>query len=143
MSSSFLLGVLVGGLITYVGLYISKKWTTKVKTENNQNKRNEGILLFNDYPKFMNTLKQDLSDPMSQSIREFFVVEPEALISSATARFRYDLSEEILSVLKKLEELNYIQRLPNDALLYKIHEDLIKLTKSFESNSLMSSTNHL
>jgi hypothetical protein len=126
MGSSFIIGLIAGCLTGSLGLYYLQNVSfNRKKGEIKKNKINELKLLFDTYPAFMNNVKNDLSDPEFKNIREFFVVEKIALMNSAVPRLRYDLSEEILPALAKMEELGFIERLPNNSLLYKMHQDLV------------------
>lgn len=126
MNSSFIAGLLAGCLTGSLGLYYLQNFSFKRKKEEvKKNKRHELKVLFENYPGLMNNIKNDLSDPEFKHIREFFVVEKVALMNSAVPRLRYDLSEEILPALEKLENLGFIERLPNHSLLYKMKPDLV------------------
>ena len=52
-------------------------------------------------------------------------------MNSSTPRLRYDLSDETLALVKKLEQLGYIERLEHDSLLYRMEEEFIKNLISF------------
>lgn len=135
MNFYFISGLLIGCLMTLGYQFIQRKWSANAKhTLNKHNKKNECVQLFDEYPHFMSQLKTDLSDPAHRSIKEFFVVEPTALMNSSTPRLRYDLSENTVTVLKKIEQLGYISQVPNDSLLYKMSDDFVAVIKSHESN---------
>jgi gas vesicle protein len=130
MNSSFLTGLIIGCIIGAIGQYCVKKLTgTRKKVEQNKAKQNEWDALFNTYPSVMEQMKRDINEPAHAGIKEFFVVDKSALMNSSVPRLRYDLSEEIIPALNRLEEAGYIQRVPNDSLLYKMDEDFIRLLK--------------
>jgi hypothetical protein len=131
MNILFLYGFLTGIFSTLIVGYYYQKFTGSTGAlEKIQNKKFDLEKLFNEHPHFMNTIKNDMNDPNSKNIREFFVVEKDALLNMSTPRLRYDLSEEILPALDKLEECGYIEKLKNNCLHYKIREDFIVQLKA-------------
>lgn len=90
--------------------------------------------LFNDYSHFMNIIKNDVTNPNNKNIREFLVVEKEAILNSFVPRFRYELSTDLLPALNRLEELGYIEKIKNNCLHYKIEEDFIMQLNSTQIN---------
>lgn len=126
MNISFISGLVVGGLASGMGKYLLGGVTqNRKKTELVERKKNDLNMLFEQHPDFMAQIKQDVKAPQYEHIREFFVVDKHVLMSSTTPRLRYDLVEDILPALDKLEALGFIERQPNDALLYRMHDDLI------------------
>lgn len=126
MGFSFVIGLLAGCLTASLGFYFFQHSAFNWKKDDvKKNKIHELKLLFEHYPALMNHIKNDLADPDFKNIREFFVVEKIALMSSAVPRLRYDLSDDILPALDTLEKLGFIQRIPNGSLLYRMHQDLV------------------
>ena len=121
MASSFSTGLVMGCMIGAIGQYCVQLFLGG-KNEK-QTALNE---LFQTHSHFMEQLKKDINEPVNAQIREFFVVDKMAIMNSSVPRLRYDLSEEIISLLNQLEELGYIQMLPNDSLLYQINEHFIR-----------------
>jgi hypothetical protein len=132
MIPSFLAGLLAGCSISALGQYAVKRLINnrEKSTQTQQNRKIDWNNLFEDHPLFMNLVKTDVSDPENQNIREFFVVEQNALLNSSIPRLRYDLTKNNVAAVNKLEELGYIERLKNNCLLYKMHEDFIIQLKS-------------
>lgn len=132
MDTSFLVGFLTGCLTTALGGWHVQKFIDNKK--NTKKIKNKKILdldkLFNDYSHFMNIIKNDVTNPNNKNIREFLVVEKEAILNSFVPRFRYELSTDILPALNRLEELGYIEKIKNNCLHYKIEEDFIMQLKS-------------
>lgn len=130
MNVSFLYGFITGCLTTAIVLYyVQKLIDNRNRTEQIKNKKFDLDRLFNDYPDFMGTLKCYINDPNCVNIREFFVVDKNAILNSSIPRFRFELSEDILPVLKKLEDLGYIQKINNNCLLYKIGDNFMNQLK--------------
>lgn len=127
MNISFLYGFILGCLTTIIFSYGIKKLATNGKghSERVKNKKIELEQLFMQHPDFMNKLKSDIDNPEYASIREFLVVDKNAILNASIPRFRYELSEDILPVLNKLEALNYIQSFKNNCLHYKMEEDFV------------------
>lgn len=128
MASSFSTGLVMGCMIGAIGqycvqLFLGGSSTSSIKKNEKQTALNE---LFQTHSHFMEQLKKDINEPVNAQIREFFVVDKMAIMNSSVPRLRYDLSEEIISLLNQLEELGYIQMLPNDSLLYQINEHFIR-----------------
>lgn len=137
MNTSFLLGLLLGCFVTLLFQYLMNQSAhNKEINETYKNNRKELDDLFTDHPIFMNQIKNDLNNPENATINEFFVVEKTALMNSAIPRLRYDLNPDVLTALDRLERINYIQRLPNTSLLYKIDEELRKELKKIIEPSL-------
>ncbi len=132
MDISFLVGFLTGCFTTALGgWHIQKFMNNKKNTKKIKNKKILDLdKLFNDYSHFMNIIKNDVTNPNNKNIREFLVVEKEAILNSFVSRFRYELSTDILPALNKLEELGYIEKIKNNCLHYKIEEDFIIRLKS-------------
>ena len=132
MIPSFLSGLLAGCFFGIAGQYAVKRLINnrEQSAQAQQNKKIDWNNLFAEYPLFMNLIKTDVSDPENQNIREFFVVEQHTLLNSSMPRLRYDLAGENVAAVTKLEELGYIERLKNNCLLYKMHEDFIIQLKS-------------
>lgn len=80
--------------------------------------------LFNDYSHFMNRIKNDVTHPNNKNIREFLVVEKEAILNSFVPRFRYELSPDILPALNRLEELGYIEKIKTIVFIIKLKKSL-------------------
>ncbi len=131
MSFSFLFGVLFGCTGTFAIQFLIQNFSKNISASGKkQIKKDECSALFNVYPDFLNRIKNDIKNPAFNSVREFFVVEEMAIMNSSVPRLRYDLSDDILPALNKLEQLDYIARIPNDSLLYKIHDEFIQVLKS-------------
>ena len=132
MSPSFLSGLLTGCFVGIVGQYGIQQFLSykEQSTQHHENKKMDWNKLFYEHPLFMVNIKADVSNPEHQNIREFFVVEQNALLNSLIPRLRYDLTEDNIAVVNKLEELGYIERLKNNCLLYKMRDDFINQLKS-------------
>ena len=127
MDISFLFGFLAGGLTTALsGLQIQKFMNNRKNVARIKNKKILDLdRLFHDFPHFMSIIKNDINTPSHKDVRDFFVVDKEAILNSFVPRFRYELSTEILPALNRLEELGYIEKLKNNCLHYKIEEEFI------------------
>ena len=129
MASSFSAGLVMGCMIGAIGqycvqlLFLGGGSNGSIKKNEKQTALNE---LFQAHSPFMEQFKKDINEPINAQIREFFVVDKMAIMNSSVPRLRYDLSEEIIPLLNQLEELGYIQMLPNDSLLYEINEQFIR-----------------
>jgi hypothetical protein len=128
MASSFSTGLVMGCMIGAIGqycvhLFLGGSGTSSIKKNEKQTALNE---LFQAHSHFMEQFKKDINEPVNAQIREFFVVDKMAIMNSSIPRLRYDLSEEIIPLLNQLEDLGYIQMLPNDSLLYQINEHFIR-----------------
>ncbi|CAM4436304.1 MAG: hypothetical protein LEGION0403_FIIPPAGN_00004 [Legionella sp.] len=128
MASSFSAGLVMGCMIGAIGQYCVQLFlgggaTSSIKKNEKQMALNE---LFQAHAHFMEQFKKDINEPVNAQIREFFVVDKMAIMNSSAPRLRYDLSEEITPLLNQLEDLGYIQKLPNDSLLYQINEHFIR-----------------
>ncbi|OJY36153.1 MAG: hypothetical protein BGO90_12675, partial [Legionella sp. 40-6] len=124
MDGSFILGLISGVVIGAAGhYYLQNKLRSVGYVQNSKPVYEELNELFNEFPEFMEQFKQDLLNPEYDDIDEFFLIPKEALMTSLTQRLRYDYSEEIMPLFHKLENLNYITRLPNDALLFRIEQE--------------------
>ncbi|MCL9684488.1 hypothetical protein [Legionella maioricensis] len=132
MIPSFLSGLLAGFFIGIAGQYGVKRFINNREqtAQEQQNKKMDWNKLFDEHPLFMSLIKTDVSDPENQNIREFFVVEQHALLNSSSPRLRYDLTDDNVAAVNKLEALGYIERLKNNCLLYKMREDFIVQLKS-------------
>lgn len=128
MDISFLFGFLTGCLATGLGGWQVQKYTTNRKGALAiKNKKILDLdLLFQDYPHFMGLIKNDINNLVYKNVREFFVVDKEALINSSVPRFRYELTPDIMAPLNRLEELGFIEKLKNNCLHYKIEEEFIQ-----------------
>ncbi|WP_392537712.1 hypothetical protein [Legionella sp. 227] len=132
MDISFLFGFLTGSFTTALG-----GWQVQKIINNRKNIatiKNKKILdlnrLFHEFPHFMSAIKNDINNSSHQNVREFFVVDKDAILNSSVPRFRYELSTEILPALNRLEELGYIEKLKNNCLHYKIEEEFISQLQS-------------
>ncbi|MCW8409972.1 hypothetical protein OQJ13_13410 [Legionella sp. PATHC035] len=127
MDISFLFGFLTGCFTTALGGLKVQKFINNRK--NMATIKNKKILdlnrLFDEFPQFMSAIKNDIKNPSHQNIREFFVVDKDAILNSSVPRFRYELSTEILPALNRLEELGYIEKLKNNCLHYRIEEEFV------------------
>ena len=131
MSLSFISGLLTGCVIGGVGNYLAQKFIkNRPASEYNKNKKIDWEQLYQDHGVFINLIKTDMNEPENRNIREFFVVEPHALLNSSVSRLRYDLTEDNSAAVTQLAELGYIERLPNNCLLYKVQEHFIKQLNS-------------
>lgn len=140
MASSFSAGLVMGCIIGAIGqycvqLFLGSGGAGSIKKNEKQTALTE---LFQTHSHFMEQLRKDINEPVNAQIREFFVVDKMAIMNSSVPRLRYDLSEEIIPLLNQLEELGYIQMLPNDSLLYQINEQFISdLNRMNASNELL------
>ncbi len=127
MDISFLFGFFTGSITTALGgLQVQKFINNRRNIGSIKNKKILDLgRLFNDYPHFMSVIKNDITHPNCKNIREFFVVDKDAILNSSVPRFRYELSADILPALNRLEELGYIEKIENNCLHYKIEEDFI------------------
>ncbi|CAM2961610.1 Uncharacterised protein [Legionella steigerwaltii] len=132
MDISFLFGFLTGSLATALGGWQVQKFMNNRKNVATIKKKKILDLdrLFHDFPHFMSIIKNDVNNPSYKSVREFFVVDKDAILNSPVPRFRYELSTEILPALDRLEELGYIEKLKNNCLHYKIEEEFIMQLQS-------------
>lgn len=134
MNILFLFGFLAGCFATVIAQYCFQKFINPQRyPEQNDTKKLDLDKLFDAYPDFMNAIKNDLTAPNYENIREFFVVDKDAILNSVIPRLRYELSTEILPALNRLEVLGYIQKLKNNCLHYKIEEDFVMQLKSMPS----------
>ena len=136
MASSFSTGLVMGCMIGAIGqycvhLFLGGSSIDSLKKNEKKTALNE---LFLTYSSFLEQLKNDFNEPANAQIREFFVVDKLAIMNSSVPRLRYDLSEEIIPLLNHLEDLGYIQRLPNDSLLYQINEHFIQDLNTMNSS---------
>lgn len=136
---SFLFGLLIGGGLGAVGHHYFQHYRANGSYSDGffAKKENEMASLFKHYPYLMNLIKSNINDPEYKKVREFFVVDPLAIMNSSVPRLRYDLSDEALSLLKRLEELGYVEQLDHDSLLYRMEDEFIDDLSSF--NPLMLS----
>jgi hypothetical protein len=134
---SFILGLVFGCGIGAVGHYYLQQFRANCMDaqELAHTRKNDMVELFAQFPYQMNLIKSNLSDPEYKNIREFFVVDKTAIMSSSVPRLRYDLSEEVLSLVTNLEQLGCIERLEHDSLLYRIEEDFLIQLQLKEANS--------
>lgn len=133
MSISFVYGFFTGCFVTLIGQYFLQKFINQRGcSEQINTKRLDLDKLFNDYPDFMNAIKDDLTNIHYRDIREFFVVDKDAILNPSIPRLRYELSAEILTALNRLEALGYIEKLKNNCLHYKIVEDFVIQLNSYE-----------
>lgn len=125
----FLLGCVMGVLGHYRWVYYkaNQPYLSSTASKN----KDELIHLFEHYPSLMDLMKRNVSDPEYYKVREFFVVDPLAIMNSSVPRVRYDLSDEFLALLQRLEHLRYIERIEHDSLLYRMQEDFILQLKAF------------
>lgn len=135
---SFILGLIVGGGLGAVGHYYMQQYrANRTNLELISNKKNNAMVeLFEQYPYLMNLIKSNLTAPEYRNIREFFVVDKQAIMNSSVPRLRYDLSEEVLLLLKNLEQFEYIERLEHDSLLYRMGDGFVAQLKSMENDFL-------
>ncbi|WP_454785218.1 hypothetical protein [Legionella sp. WA2024007413] len=132
MNTSFLFGFLSGCFTTALGGWQVQKFVqNKNKTEHIKQKKILDLdKLFNEYSHFMSVIKNDVTNPNFKNIKEFFVVDKDAILNSSVPRFRYELSPDVLPALNRLEELGYIEKVQNNCLHYKIAEEFIMQLKS-------------
>ncbi|KTC78926.1 hypothetical protein Lche_0946 [Legionella cherrii] len=137
MDISFLFGFLTGCFTTALGGWQVQKIINNRK--NSATIKNKKILdlnrLFHEFPHFMSTIKNDINNSSHQNVREFFVVDKDAILNSSVPRFRYELSAEILPALNRLEELGYIEKLKNNCLHYRIEEEFVMQLQSIAITS--------
>ncbi|HBD7396420.1 hypothetical protein [Legionella longbeachae] len=133
MSISFIYGFFTGCFVTIIGQYFLQKFINPRRySKQIDSKKFDLERLFNDHPVFMNTIKADLASANYRDVREFFVVDKEAILNSSIPRLRYELSTEILAVLNRLEALGYIKKLKNNCLHFKVAEDFVIQLNSYE-----------
>lgn len=131
MDFSFVYGLVAGCLSGAVGkFYVQKLFDRTKKLEGNKSKQLEWDKIDTDYPRFMNQLRLDINNPENKNIREFFVVDQNAVLHSQIPRLRYDLTEDILPAVNRLEHLGYIEKIKNNCLLYKMHEEFVNLLRT-------------
>lgn len=120
----FLLGLLAGSTIGFFAGHGFKKIRSNDDSSTKPHGRSQALNdLMIQYPEFMAQFASDVLS--SVTIKEFFVVDKEALLNSAQPRHRYDLNDDVLSVMTTLEHFKWISKIPNNCLLYKINEQLI------------------
>ncbi|KTD08937.1 hypothetical protein Lgra_2172 [Legionella gratiana] len=135
MNISFIYGFFTGCFVTVIGRHCLQKFINPQQCSELIDTKKVGLdKLFNDYPDFMNTIKEDLTASNCKTIREFFVVDKDAILNSSIPRLRYELSAEILPALNRLESLGYIEKLKNNCLHYKIEEDFVSQLKQIISS---------
>ncbi|AUH72067.1 Uncharacterised protein [Legionella sainthelensi] len=133
MSISFVYGLFTGCFVTLIGQYFLQKFIIQRGcSEQINTKKFDLDKLFNDYPDFMNAIKDDLTNTHYKDIKEFFVVDKDAILNSSITRLRYELSAEILVALNRLEALGYIEKLKNNCLHYKIMDDFVMQLEAYE-----------
>ena len=138
MNSSFLTGLVIGCMLgAIIPYYMQKFMGSRREMERNREIKNEWDSLFKTYSLFLTQIKNDINEPMYANIREFFVVDKTAIMNSSIPRLRYDLTDEIMPALHQLEALKYIQKLPNDSLLYKMEDDFVTQLKSVKEVNLL------
>ncbi len=141
---SFLFGLVVGCAVGALGHYSFQQYTGEREEEDLLDRDiNDSIdSLFNDFPELMHDMNSALNDAQAPPAREFFVVDKEAIMTSSLTRLRFDLSEEFLYLLQRLEEAGYIEQLEHDSLLYRIDEEFINhlalYNQSLTANELAS-----
>ena len=137
MTSSFIIGFLLGFVACAVLQYAVQLFTDHQReVEEVVDKENELDLLFETHADFFSRLKDDLNDPINVNIREFFVVDKDAIMSSSVPRLRYDLSDDIVEVLERLDDLEYLERIPNGSLLYRMEEEFVDELRSMSVEEL-------
>ncbi|WP_115709541.1 hypothetical protein [Legionella sainthelensi] len=133
MSISFVYGFFTGCFVTFIGQYFLQRFISQRGcSEQINTKRFDLDKLFNDYPDFMNAIKDDLTNAHYKDIREFFVVDKDAILNSSITRLRYELSAATLVALNRLEALGYIEKLKNNCLHYKIVDDFVMQLEVYE-----------
>ena len=143
---SFLFGLLIGGGLGAVGHHYFQHYRANGSYSDGffakKEKENEMASLFKHYPYLMNLIKSNINDPEYKKVREFFVVDPLAIMNSSVPRLRYDLSDDALSLLKRLEELGYVEQLDHDSLLYRMEDEFIADLNSFNPLMLSEQEHH-
>lgn len=124
---SFLFGLVVGCAVGALGHYSYQHYGSAGEEEHSLDSDINDTIdsLFNDFPELMDEMNRTLRDTGHPPLREFFVVDKEAIMTSSTTRLRYDLSKEMVHLLQRLEESGYIEQLEHDSLLYRIEEEFI------------------
>lgn len=127
MNSIFIGGFIVGALTVTSGRYCLDGFLNhRRKSVDELEQKKLGMeMLFTDHPEFMTLFRNTINAPGCTDVREFFVVEKNAILNTSIPRFRFELSAETLPVLNKLEQMGYIQRLENNCLHYKISDECI------------------
>lgn len=139
MDTSFVYGLVAGCLSGVVGKYYFQKFITgKQYVEGNGNKSKlfQWEQICADFPEFIIQLRADINKPEHKNIKEFFVVDQQAILNSPISRLRYDLTEVSLSAVNKLEELGYIEKIKNNCLLYVMRDDFITLLRGVDNVQL-------
>jgi hypothetical protein len=133
ITMSFIIGLFLGCILGAVAqYYLQQHRDTRQHSELIVDKNNQDMVhLFAQYPYLMNLIKSHINDQEYQEIREFFVVDPSAIMNSSVPRLRYDFSDEMLLLLEELEALDYIDRLEHDSLLYRMEEEFIEDVQQF------------
>lgn len=130
---SFLSGLIVGCGIGAVGHYcwqhyvINKSHAELMSAQ----QKNDLAFLFEAYPYLMNLIKNNLCSIAYKNVCEFFVVDKSAIMNSLIPRMRYDLTDDMMALLKHLSAKGYIERLENDSLLYRMNEEFIIQLKNW------------
>ncbi|KTD54733.1 hypothetical protein [Legionella quateirensis] len=131
MDLSFVSGLILGCFTGLAGKYVLQKIKVKRKyDEVNKNKHLEWDQISLDYPQFTSQLREDINNPEYKNIREFFVVEQHAILNTQIPRLRYDVTDEIILVVNRLERLGFIEQVKTNCLLYKMKDDFIALLRS-------------
>lgn len=136
MDTSFVYGLVAGCLSGVVGKYYFQKFIAGrhyAEGKGLQSKLFHWEQICADFPEFIRQLRTDINKPEYKNIREFFVVEQQAILNSPIPRLRYDLTEDSLPAVKKLEELGYIDRIKNNCLLFTMRGDFITLLRSADN----------
>jgi hypothetical protein len=130
---SFILGLLLGCGLGALGYhYYQDRIKIREGSELVHHKNsNDMTNLFERYPYLMNLMKSNFNDSEYKQIREFFVVDQLAIMSSSVPRLRYDLSDEMTRLVNDLKDFGYIEQLEHDSLLYRIEEEFIELLMLF------------
>lgn len=76
--------------------------------------------LLSEHQEFLTQLVQDFDDSANAHVKEFFLVQNNAIMNSAIPRLRYLDSEQNIQAARLLEELDFIQKIPHGSLLYRI-----------------------
>lgn len=139
MDTSFVYGLVAGCLSGVVGKYYFQKFFARMDSAETgvyKSKLLHWEQACIDFPEFIAQLRTDINKPEHKNIREFFVVEQQAILNSSIPRLRYDLTEDSLPAVKKLEELGYIEKIKNNCLLYGMRSDFISLLKDSSNSGL-------
>jgi hypothetical protein len=129
---SFILGLLIGCILGAVGHYFWQHCQLNQEGGSPPYDKQHNIdSLFMQHPYIMNLIKSNLNDPEYKHLREFFVVEKEAIMNSSSPRMRYDFSDDMLLLLQSLKQFGYVEQLEHDSLLYRMDDVFVEHLRAY------------